>query len=201
MSCRQRGFTLTELLTVVVIMCVFVSLASVSFYRTRRQRAADRLAATIVSEINIARRRAVARGSRVILDLRPTVVAWCERDPANAAQTTCPTPANTVCQVGPPAVLCESSSWAGEREAMIAGYDLIVNQGAVAAPPVTLPPGGYSIVFHPNGTADGIPATAALDGFTLYLRERPTGVAGPPLKPRKIFLPPAAGRPRVVDRW
>ncbi len=190
----QRGFTLTELMIVVVIVGVFASMALVAFSKTRRQVDVDRFAIDVRDVMTRARRRAVATQSTYIVDVRPNSVAYCQQDPTNPAQNRCPTPTTAVCNGN---VACESlrpiTAKPNAAAAYYAnGYD--IPQGAY--PQVQVLAAGAGMFFLPNGSATVGAANQPPTGFTVYLWEPATQNIH-----RKVVVNPAAGRPRVIDTW
>jgi hypothetical protein len=53
----------------------------------------DAFARALMNHVTTARHRAVQTGRTYVLDLRPNSVAFCQQDPANPGQRTCPSPA------------------------------------------------------------------------------------------------------------
>ena len=204
-SRRARGFTLTELMVVVVIAGLFASLAMISFKRSIASGDVDAFANSIRNAIMVARSRAITTGNSFIIDIRANSVAYCERDPASApwpgGQKTCPTPANTVCSAGAAVPFCESSRvlLAG-ADAEVCGYALGVNRLGLGAgvDPALLIGAGYQLLATRNGAVDADPSTPVPDGFTVYLRRR-----GMPstTTPRRVLVFPTSGQPRLLDRW
>jgi type II secretion system protein H len=193
---RSRGFTIVELMVVVVIIGVFASLALVSMRQDRHTGDLDRFTNQIRDVMVSARRRAVATRSTYLVDLRAGTVAYCQRDPANANQASCPTDEAANCGVNGQNVACESV------RAISAGLDAEVVQWAnapdivQAGAPTTAIGGGRVLAFKPNGTCDSDLTTNVADGFTLYLDSIHDSA-----KQRKIEVYPASGRPRIIDTW
>ncbi len=181
---RARGFTLTELMTVIVIVGIFASLAIVSFSRNRRANDLDNFTNDVRDAINIARRRAISTGTTYLVDVRAGSVAWCQQDPGNAAQVACPS-------VAP----YESSrKMLAGSEAQVVSYNATVDVGAIGTGGTAIG-GGHSFLFDRTGTATS--AVAAIPtGFTIYL----SGVTDSG-RQRKIAVYAASARPRIVDHW
>jgi prepilin-type N-terminal cleavage/methylation domain-containing protein len=198
---RARGFTITELMVVVVIVGVMAGMAMVSFVRSRSEGQIDAFATAVRNNINNARNRAVATHSTYVVDVRPSSVQVCQVDPTVVpAQRTCPTPVNLNCN----GAACENFRIVqAADDAIAAGYNLTVDRTGMA--PTPLGGAGIPIYFFRDGTADwrtlaNNPSlhVFAESGFTLYVR----GVSpGAQAKQRKILVFPSSGRPRIIDKW
>jgi prepilin-type N-terminal cleavage/methylation domain-containing protein len=182
----QRGFTLPELLTVVVIVSALVGLALARATRDNHDGDLDQFARAIAQDVALARRRAQTTGSSYLVDLRPNQVSYCQLDPAVPAQSTCPT-ANRAYE--------SARAYQARPEARAASYATAadIGQGGVAKLPIGA---GTSLLLLPNGSCDSIPATRSPDGFTAYLQ----GVTVT-AKHRRVTVYSLAGVPRVTDAW
>lgn len=190
---RQRGFTLAELMVVVVIVGLFAGLALVAFSRTRKQVDVDRFAVDVRDVMTRARRRAVATRSTYVVDVRPGSIAYCQQDPANPAQNRCPTPPAAVCNGN---VVCESLRPMTAGSSAVAAYYANVPDLGQGVASIAMPAGGAAVFFLPNGSATTGPANQPPTGFTVYLWEPRSQALH-----RKIVVQPAAGRSQVIDAW
>jgi prepilin-type N-terminal cleavage/methylation domain-containing protein len=191
-----RGFTLPELMAVIAIIGVLAGVALVSVSRSRRENDLDTLTNLVRDAMNQARRRAVATGSTYLVDVRSSSVAFCQKDPANPNQATCPTdPAANCAQAGAPPVRCETSRFeSAGLDAAVAGYANSPDLGNGAQ--FNAIAGGRALPFFRDGTCDSVAGNNVPDGFTVYLQG-----AVDTTKRRKVVIYPASGRPRIIDRW
>lgn len=183
---RAAGFTLTELMAVVVIIAALVGLALTKVTRDNRDGNLDQFAKAIAQNITTARRRAQVTGSKYIVDLRAGSVAYCQLDPAVPTQATCPT-ASTAYE--------SSRAYTARTEAQIASYATVadIGQNGVTKIPIG---SGTALLMLANGSCDAIPGTPGPDGFTAYLQ----GVTNT-AKHRRVAVYPVAAVPRVTDFW
>lgn len=192
---RQRGFTLVELMVVVVIVAVLASVAVVAWHRLHAANDADAWANVVRNAVTFARRRATATGTPYMVEVTPTTLAWCQVD------------ASTCAADG--ALACATAT--GERAAaVVAGSDAVTDalagipdvlalDGTYAPPAQTALAGTRNLFFGPNGSANlacshvlgATPVNAT--GFTVYLHAGSTR--------RRVVVYGATGRPRIVDNW
>lgn len=178
------GFTLTELLVVVALFSVLAGMAIISVGRNRSAGDLDRFARAIANQVNVARQRAVETRSTYLLDLRAASVAYCQQDPANPAQATCPSPAGiesgALFQAGAEARIL---AWAG---------DVDIGQGLQRS----FIGAGKTLYFSPAGSCDSDLASVVPNGITLYLE----GI-GDDQQHRMVAVLPLAARPRISNNW
>lgn len=178
---RQGGFTLTELMVVVVIFALMAAMATVSVTKGRGENQIDRFANQIRNYIVTARRRAVATGTTYLVDITPSTVQLCQIDPtgggsppaANSTQKECwsaglppyqavlpatnpsAPPINCPSEGGPKSIVCENSApyWVGNNgEATVYGYNPTVDLGG--AGPSSTNFQHVQVYFFRDGTAD-----------------------------------------------
>ncbi len=198
----NRGFSLLELLMVFAILAILSSLAIVSYRRTRGANRLDGFTDQVSTVVMMTRRRALATSTDFIVHLLPNSVAYCQLDPANPSQSSCPTPANANCApFGAGTAPCESV------RAMTSGSSASIVQWAnqpddLGQSGIVRQPIGSGRVLRCYGTGrfagacDSDPATPNPDGFTVYLASSDESS-----RHRKVVVYPAAGRPRVIDSW
>jgi type II secretion system protein H len=185
---RQRGFTLIELLIVVSLFSVLTALAVINFSQTRYAGEIDTFARAISNKITEARRRAVQTGNIYLVDIRPTSISYCQRDPTDPAQLTCPSPAGI-----------ESSRpyFAGSEARISFVANDVDNPTLGLRPTRNAIGGGITLLIGPSGACDSDPATPATpDGLSLYLE----GVSDTN-RHRLISVTPTSTRPRITDYW
>lgn len=195
---REGGFTLTELMTVVVIIGIMGTMAMVSVHRGRAEGQLDAFTNQIRNLMVQARRRSVGTSSTYMVDVTATTVQMCQIDPNNPGQLFCPTPLNILCSGAP----CENS------RVLIAGPEATASMGANQVDvgqgigKVAIGAGHKPVYFFRDGTVDSMPGSTpggrptVEAGATIYTQ----GVNNP-LKHRKIIVYPASGRPRIIDQW
>jgi prepilin-type N-terminal cleavage/methylation domain-containing protein len=214
---RQSGFTLAEVMTVVVIIGVMAALATVSLTKGRAEIQIDTLANQVRNMMVSARRRAIANNSTYLVDVTTNTVQFCQIDPTiNPPQGTCPTVnttahCNGVTQAGAIGLVnCENSApYTAGKEAQVVGSQQVADVVSGGLQPNALPNGGHQpVYFFRDGTADyrtGVtpyvhqPASVQIaGGATLYLSGVSTSLKS---KHRKVVVYPGQGRPRVIDSW
>jgi Tfp pilus assembly protein FimT len=182
---------------VVAILGIMVGLAIAVFTRTKNEGDLDRFALDVREMMTRARRRAVATHSNFVVDVRATSIAYCQQDPANLAQNTCPTASTAVCTSGAGTGPCESSrAFTAGPEATVLQTAKFADAAGGSGPAPTAIGAGTAVYFLPTGAADSDLATATPDGFTVYLQ----GLVDT-FRHRKIVLFPAGAKPQVIDSW
>ncbi|MSP57152.1 MAG: prepilin-type N-terminal cleavage/methylation domain-containing protein, partial [Myxococcales bacterium] len=188
---RSRGFTLTELMVVVVLIGIMASMAMVSMSKGSAEDQVNGFTNQVRTLLVIARNRSVVTSSTYLIDVQATSVRLCQIDPTVApAQSTCPTAINLNCN----GQQCENSRLYGAgNNAMVFGSRQQVDLSGLA--PAALPAGHQTVYFFRDGTADfRTGATASQHqpteaGVTLYLQG---STAAAQSKHRKIVVYPAS---------
>lgn len=184
---KARGFTLAELMIVVVLFGVVAVLAAISLSNVRHASDLDAFARALMNHVTTARRRAVQTGRTYVLDLRPNSVSFCQQDPANPGQRTCPSSAG----------LESSHRFDAGRDATVMYYATDLDNPTLGSRPTRSAIGtGTALLLLPNGSCDSLPQTPVPDGFSIYLQS-----ASNAARRRLVAISPTAARPRITDIW
>lgn len=184
---RARGFTLAELMIVVVLFGVVAVLAAINLSNVRKASDIDAFARALMNHVTTARRRAVQTGRPYVLDLRPNSVSFCQQDPTNSGQRTCPSPAG----------LESSRRFDAGSDATVVYYATDLDNPTLGSRPTRNAIGtGTALLLLPNGSCDSLPQTPVPDGFSIYLRS-----ASNAARRRLVGISPTAARPRITDNW
>lgn len=201
---KQRGFTLTELMTVVVIIGVLGGLAVTSFRKSKNQMSVDTWANTVRSAVIMASRRAITTGQPYMMVIGPRSLTWC----AVVLQTTSPpTTAQTDC-TGLPAGTETSGTTQAPDDARVRlyadGADVQIPGQSYALPSRTPLVTTQAIFFSPRGTSDSTLARAmgtggaVPRGATIYIGRN---LSDDTSKRQRIVVYPLASRPRIIQGY
>ncbi|HEY3356181.1 MAG TPA: type II secretion system protein [Polyangia bacterium] len=179
---RQRGFSLTELMVVVVIMGVLASVAVFAGRRANNETQVDKAVANFRWALNAARGRAVATHATYLIEVSPTTgFRYCTMGLPQGSPPACGTGT------------AEVAPWTGVGDRVVlAGYATATLMGAGASQSLTAT---VRILAKPDGSIDGDPATTGPDGFTLYLKTSDDA------KFRKVWVFALTAQSHYSDHW
>lgn len=199
------GFTLVELMTVVVIIGVVASVAVVSWRKSTTDNDINRWAQQVRTAVSVGSRRALSTGTPYLLLVNKTTVQWCQVDPSTITGPPWAT-TQTSCS-GLPAGVEVGPITSAPSDALVSFYlnsaDLVQPNGTYAAPSSTAIGLGTYFFFGKNGTAGNTLASVSASaapppGFTIYVRRATNDEAQ---KRRRVVVYGASSKARIIDNY
>jgi prepilin-type N-terminal cleavage/methylation domain-containing protein len=201
---RERGFTLTELMTVVVIVGVLAGLAVTSFRKSKNQMSVDNWSNAIRSAVIMASRRAITTGQPYMMTIGSRSINWCA---VVLTSQTPPATSQTSCAGLPTGVEIGGATQApddAEVRLFADGADVAIPGQSYVAPARTPVTSTQVLYFSPRGTSDsnfnramGV-GGAVPRGATIYVGR---ALSDDVSKRQKIVIYPLSSRPRIIGTY